>query len=125
MSGAMRTEPGIVIVGAGLAGVRCALALREAGYDGALALLGEERHAPYDRPPLSKAVLLKEQSVDQCKLATPSELEARGIDFRPGVQVLAIDRARRQVMLADGEQVEAQLTHQVDLLDDFIDALRH
>jgi 3-phenylpropionate/trans-cinnamate dioxygenase ferredoxin reductase subunit len=99
----MYTDPGIVIVGAGLAGVRCALALREAGYDGALALLGEERHAPYDRPPLSKAVLLKEQSVDQCKLATPSELEARGIDFRPGVRVLAIDRERRHVALADGE----------------------
>jgi 3-phenylpropionate/trans-cinnamate dioxygenase ferredoxin reductase subunit len=99
----VQADPGIVIVGAGLAGVRSALALREAGYGGALTLLGEERHAPYDRPPLSKAVLSKQQSIAQCTLATPEELQARAIDFRPGTCVLAIDRARAQVVLVDGQ----------------------
>ena len=47
-----------VIVGAGMAGVQTAVALREQGWCGAVTLLGDEPHPPYDRPPLSKAVLL-------------------------------------------------------------------
>src|SRR3546814_14042959 len=46
-----------VIVGASLAGLRAAEALRSRGFDGRVVLIGEERHAPYERPPLSKAVL--------------------------------------------------------------------
>jgi 3-phenylpropionate/trans-cinnamate dioxygenase ferredoxin reductase subunit len=101
----MDTTPGIVIVGAGLAGVRCALALREAGYDGAVTLVGEEPHAPYDRPPLSKAVLLKEQDIAACTLASVDELRARRIEFRAAAAVRAIDRARCRVALADGEEL--------------------
>jgi NADPH-dependent 2,4-dienoyl-CoA reductase/sulfur reductase-like enzyme len=48
-----------VVVGAGLAGARVAVGLREAGWRGPVTLIGAERHAPYDRPPLSKAVLLE------------------------------------------------------------------
>ncbi|MBC6465424.1 NAD(P)/FAD-dependent oxidoreductase [Actinomadura alba] len=48
----------VIIVGAGLAGVRAAEALRARGYEGALTLVGAEPHLPYDRPPLSKAVLM-------------------------------------------------------------------
>ena len=44
----------IVIVGAGLCGGRAALGLRERGFAGAITLIGDEPHAPYDRPPLSK-----------------------------------------------------------------------
>lgn len=47
----------IVIVGASLAGLRGAEALREAGFTGSLALIGDEPYPPYDRPPLSKTVL--------------------------------------------------------------------
>jgi 3-phenylpropionate/trans-cinnamate dioxygenase ferredoxin reductase subunit len=101
----MQADPGIVIVGAGLAGLRAALALRDGGYDGALTLLGEERHAPYDRPPLSKAVLLKQQGLAQCTLAAAGELEARAIEFRASAPVLAIDRARCRVRLSDGEEL--------------------
>ncbi|MFE0191773.1 NAD(P)/FAD-dependent oxidoreductase [Streptomyces sp. NPDC058989] len=50
--------PRVVIVGAGIAGVQTAVALREQGWRGAITLLGDEPHQPYDRPPLSKAVLL-------------------------------------------------------------------
>ncbi|MGW3014347.1 NAD(P)/FAD-dependent oxidoreductase [Streptomyces sp. NPDC001219] len=50
--------PRVVIVGAGIAGVQTAVALREQGWRGAITLLGDEPHQPYDRPPLSKALLL-------------------------------------------------------------------
>ncbi|MFE6685505.1 NAD(P)/FAD-dependent oxidoreductase [Streptomyces sp. NPDC057743] len=50
--------PRVVIAGAGMAGVQTAVALREHGWRGAITLLGDEPHQPYDRPPLSKAVLL-------------------------------------------------------------------
>ena len=48
-------HPGMVIVGAGEAGARAAFALREQGWTGLVTLIGEEIHAPYERPPLSKA----------------------------------------------------------------------
>ncbi|WSA67710.1 FAD-dependent oxidoreductase [Streptomyces sp. NBC_01800] len=55
---ARRTERRVVIVGAGMAGVQTAVALREQGFTGPVSLIGAEPHQPYDRPPLSKAVLL-------------------------------------------------------------------
>jgi 3-phenylpropionate/trans-cinnamate dioxygenase ferredoxin reductase component len=48
---------GIVIAGGGLAAQRCAETLWRGGYDGQIRMVGDEQHAPYDRPPLSKAVL--------------------------------------------------------------------
>lgn len=71
----------VVVVGAGLAGVRSVEALRGRGYAGRITLVGEERHRPYDRPPLSKAVLLG--STDQTYV--DSDLDALEVDFRPGV----------------------------------------
>ena len=50
----------IIVVGAGEAGARAVVALREQGWDGALTLIGEERHAPYERPPLSKSAIVGE-----------------------------------------------------------------
>ena len=49
--------PGLVVVGASLAGLRAVEAARKAGFDGRITLLGAEQHLPYDRPPLSKAYL--------------------------------------------------------------------
>lgn len=71
----------VVVVGAGLAGVRSVEALRGRGYSGRITLVGEERHRPYDRPPLSKAVLLG--ATDQTYV--DSDLDALEVDFRPGV----------------------------------------
>ena len=51
----------IVLVGAGLAAQRCAEALRANGHDGPITMIGGEQHAPYDRPPLSKAILAGER----------------------------------------------------------------
>ncbi|MFI6295378.1 NAD(P)/FAD-dependent oxidoreductase [Nonomuraea sp. NPDC050790] len=71
----------VVVVGAGLAGVRSVESLRGRGFEGRVTLLGEERHRPYDRPPLSKAVLLG--TSDDSFVDT--DLAALRVDFRPGV----------------------------------------
>lgn len=52
-----KSEGRIVIVGASLAGLRAAEALRDEGFTGSLTIIGDEVHEPYDRPPLSKQVL--------------------------------------------------------------------
>ena len=52
-----RDDPGVLIVGGGLAGQRCAETLRRRGYDGPVRMLCAESKPPYDRPPLSKGVL--------------------------------------------------------------------
>ena len=63
-----RAEGRIVIVGASLAGLRAAEALREKGFNGSLTIIGDEPHEPYDRPPLSKQVLKGWVPADHTKL---------------------------------------------------------
>ena len=92
----------IVVVGAGEAGARVCVALREQGYDGALTLIGEERHLPYERPPLSKASIVAEIEPEIPTIADARRLTELGVDFISGVSVDAIDRASRRVTLADG-----------------------
>jgi 3-phenylpropionate/trans-cinnamate dioxygenase ferredoxin reductase subunit len=90
---------GIVIVGAGLAGHAAATALRAAGYDGALTLIGRENRPAYDRPPLSKAVIMDEAEPQPSWLAQSGPLQA---DHRQGVSVVGIDRSAKTVQLFDG-----------------------
>jgi NADPH-dependent 2,4-dienoyl-CoA reductase/sulfur reductase-like enzyme len=71
----------VIVVGAGLGGIRSVEALRSRGYEGRITLLGQERHRPYDRPPLSKAVLLG----DSDSSFVDTDLAALNVDFRPGV----------------------------------------
>jgi 3-phenylpropionate/trans-cinnamate dioxygenase ferredoxin reductase subunit len=91
----------LVIVGASLAGLRAAQAARAAGYTGELVLVGDERHLPYTRPPLSKELLAGGQTPEQCALPRGS-LE---VQWRLGVAATALDRQVRQVVLADGETI--------------------
>ena len=91
----------LVIVGASLAGLRAAQAARAAGFDGELVIVGDERHLPYTRPPLSKELLAGEHSVDRVSLPCDT-LEA---EWRLGVSAASLDRRRRRVVLADGEEV--------------------
>ena len=98
-------QRGMVIVGAGQAGGRAALTLRDEGYDGAIVLIGAEPSHPYERPPLSKGYLTGERAADDFTFAKPAALEAAGIEFRAGCTVEAIDRAGRTVRLADGESI--------------------
>jgi len=93
---------GVLIIGAGQAGVQTADALRSGGYAGPLTVLGEEPHPPYHRPPLSKAWLCGELQAAQLLMRAPEALARKGIDLRLGVRVQAIERAQRRLRLADG-----------------------
>jgi 3-phenylpropionate/trans-cinnamate dioxygenase ferredoxin reductase subunit len=90
----------IVIIGAGECGGRAALQLRERGYDGAVTLIGDERHAPYERPPLSKDGILS--GSDPKFIAAAAEYADRGIDLRTEVTATRIDRAKKLVSISDG-----------------------
>lgn len=87
----------VVIIGAGQAGVQVALSLRAGGHSGGITLIGDEPHAPYQRPPLSKAYLKGEMTAEQLALRPAEALAAQGIDLRTGVRVTGIDRTARAV----------------------------
>ncbi|NKY33062.1 FAD-dependent oxidoreductase [Nocardia speluncae] len=99
---AFRAEGRIVIVGASLAGLRAAEALRERGFRGPLTLIGAEPHLPYDRPPLSKQVLVGRVRADHTELPRMRAVDA---DWRLGVAATGLDRVNRQVRLATGDTV--------------------
>jgi 3-phenylpropionate/trans-cinnamate dioxygenase ferredoxin reductase component len=99
----MNTPAAMVIVGAGHVGGRAAQALRECGWAGPIMLIGAEPHLPYERPPLSKALLTGERSAAQCALRAPEAYAADGIAHFVST-VDAIDAAARQVTLADGRR---------------------
>jgi NADPH-dependent 2,4-dienoyl-CoA reductase/sulfur reductase-like enzyme len=98
----LRAHGRIVIVGASLAGLRGAEALREAGFCGHLTIIGDEPHEPYDRPPLSKQVLKGWVPAGNTKLPRLHTIDA---EWRLGVAATGLDRANRQVHLANGEKV--------------------
>jgi 3-phenylpropionate/trans-cinnamate dioxygenase ferredoxin reductase subunit len=95
----------MVIVGAGQCGARTAQALRTNGWEGDITLLGNEGLAPYDRPPLSKGVLLGQKTVAQCALYDDAFYRDNRIDLRVDAQVTAIDRVERRVVLGEGRSV--------------------
>jgi 3-phenylpropionate/trans-cinnamate dioxygenase ferredoxin reductase subunit len=88
-----------VIVGGGQAGAWIARTLRADGFAGRVVLIGEEHHWPYERPPLSKSVLLGSAGVDEGVLLTEAQAHDLSIDMRLGRQVRRIDRERRRVEL--------------------------
>jgi len=102
----MKTRPAMVIIGAGQSGARAAHALRDNGWDGAITLLGNEGVAPYDRPPLSKAVLLGQKTTPECALYDEAFYREQRIDLRTDAAVRHIDRANRQVVLQSGHRVD-------------------
>jgi len=96
------TEQRIVIVGAGLGGLRVAEGLRQAGHRGPIVLLGAESELPYDRPPLSKQVLRGEKELVYLR----EEYDSLGLDFRRGVSAQSLDVAGHRVTLDDGSVLE-------------------
>ena len=105
MSMAADETTGIVILGAGQAGVQAAEALRTAGFEGPITIVGEEPHGPYHRPPLSKAWLAGEMEAPQLVLRAPELLARKGITLRTGIRAAAIDRAACAVDLSDGSRL--------------------
>ncbi len=94
----------VTVVGASLAGLSAARALRAAGHDGRLVLVGAEPRLPYDRPPLSKGLLTG--GTPEADLALLGEADADlDLQWRLGVPATGLDPARHEVLLADGSRV--------------------
>ena len=91
----------IAIVGASLAGATAADTLRRQGYDGRLILVGAERELPYERPPLSKAVLAGTEDESRVFLRSAEWYDEQRIELRLGVRAVALDAAERVVLLDD------------------------
>lgn len=93
------------MVGASLAGLSAARALRQRGYDGRLVVIGDEPHRPYDRPPLSKEFLAG--ALGEADLALERDDEELGAEWLLGVRATGLDRTGRAIRLADGREVRA------------------
>ena len=106
----MNAEHPVIIVGAGHAGVQCAASLREEGFAGPVLLVDAAPHAPYQRPPLSKAYLKRTVTREQLALRGPTFFAEQRIETRFGDAVVRIDRASKTIHFASGsEQTYAHL----------------
>jgi 3-phenylpropionate/trans-cinnamate dioxygenase ferredoxin reductase subunit len=95
----------LLLVGGGVASVRCARSLRKEGFDGRILLVGDEPVPPYNRPPLSKE-LLREDLPDDLVVAEPERwYERRGVDLLVGRQVTGLDPESTEATLDDGARI--------------------
>jgi NADPH-dependent 2,4-dienoyl-CoA reductase/sulfur reductase-like enzyme len=99
----MRT---VAVLGASLAGLSAARALRAQGYDGRLVVIGAEQHAPYDRPPLSREFLLGTVTSGDIALGRPED-DGLALEWRLGRRASQLDRSARTVTLESGEEIRA------------------
>lgn len=93
----------VVIVGAGHAGAQCAIALRQQGFAGSIALIGREPELPYERPPLSKEYLAREKTFERLHIRPAAFWRDKDVTLRPGVAVTRVDPARKRLLLSDGQ----------------------
>jgi 3-phenylpropionate/trans-cinnamate dioxygenase ferredoxin reductase subunit len=104
----VRTSPRsrrVVVVGASVAGVATATGLRSAGFEGEIVLVGDEPHAPYDRPPLSKQLLCGSSEVEDIGLAGARGLGVAAVVQRLGCRATALDVKRRVVEVDHREEL--------------------
>ncbi|MGP3929200.1 NAD(P)/FAD-dependent oxidoreductase [Nonomuraea sp. KM88] len=103
----MSVPSGVLVVGAGAAGLATVEALRRKGYRGELTVIGAEPHPPYDRPPLSKQVLSGAWEPGRARLRTEAALEALEAEFVLGDPATGLDVAARTVRTASGRVLRA------------------
>lgn len=96
---------GIVIIGAGQAGTQLALSLRELGYASPIKLISDEAHAPYHRPPLSKAYMAGGLQEAELPIRSRDFYRDQHIELLTGVAVTSIDREVQRVILSDGRKL--------------------
>ena len=101
----MKANGVVVIVGAGLAGIRTAEELRRLGHTGRILMLGAEALPPYDRPPLSKGALAKEDAAPPFLLA-PEALDALNLELQLSTEAVGVDTVAHTVSLVDGNTVD-------------------
>ncbi|ASV84883.1 ferredoxin--NAD(P)(+) reductase fdr [Ochrobactrum quorumnocens] len=95
----------IVIVGSGHAGAQAAIALRQRQFSGSIAIVGEDRELPYERPPLSKAYLAKEKPFEQLLLRPAAFWQDNSIALRSGQRVVMVDPQAHIVKLDNDTQI--------------------
>jgi len=100
------TRYDVVIVGAGHGGAQAAIALRQNGFEGSIALIGDEPELPYERPPLSKEYLAGDKAFERILIRPASFWAERGVDMLLGRRVVAVDAQARAVTTADGARIE-------------------
>ncbi len=98
------TTQTLVIIGGSVAGAKAAEGARDAGFDGRIVLVGDEPHAPYERPPLSKAVLRGEKEPESARVHDEGFYEERAIELVHD-RAVALDVAARRVELAGGDGI--------------------
>jgi 3-phenylpropionate/trans-cinnamate dioxygenase ferredoxin reductase subunit len=98
----MATPLPLVIVGASYAGTQLAASARELGFEGPIVMAGDERHVPYQRPPLSKGLLTGKTALDRLELRGPDFFAQNGIELRLGLRAAGIDVRERTVTFDDG-----------------------
>jgi 3-phenylpropionate/trans-cinnamate dioxygenase ferredoxin reductase component len=92
----------VVIVGAGHGGAQAALALRQQGFSGSIAMIGREPEPPYERPPLSKEYLAREKPFERLYIRPPQLWADKQVALRLSTSVTAIDPAAKSLSLDDG-----------------------
>lgn len=92
----------VVIVGAGHGGAQCAIALRQNGFEGTIAVIGREPEYPYERPPLSKEYFAREKTFDRLYIRPPTFWAEKGVEFRLSTEVTDVDPVAKQLTLSDG-----------------------
>jgi len=92
----------VVIVGAGHGGAQCAIALRQNGFTGTIAMIGRENEPPYERPPLSKEYFAREKTFDRLYIRPLAFWEEKQVDLMLGTEVTAVDPAAKVLTLSDG-----------------------
>lgn len=96
----------IVVVGAGLAAAKAVETLRDEGFEGRITLVGSEKHLPYERPPLSKEVLLGDKQTSEAVLHDADWYAERAVTVRDGVTVTSLDTEAKRLQLDSGEPLE-------------------
>ena len=99
----MTSEPTFVVIGAGQAGGRAVETMRAEGFMGRIVLLGAEPHVPYERPPLSKQMLIGDDGPERTYLRDAAFYRDNHIELRLGAVAVAIDRGARSVRLSGGD----------------------
>src|SRR5580700_10451579 len=102
----MASSTTFVIIGGGLAGAKAVEALRDSGFEGQIVVFAEERHLPYERPPLSKEYLAGKKSLTDCTVQNSDWYRDHNVDLRLGSRVSKLDPAEHTVALADGITVQ-------------------
>lgn len=96
----------VSIVGASLAGLNAAEALRDEGFGGRITLVGDEPELPYDRPPLSKQLLTGEWDIDRLPLRSSEEFDQLELEYLSGCSAAGLDLSARVLQLDDGAQLD-------------------